>query len=99
MANDFNDVWNNRPASPTRNKPVEVSVVGRRCVYVNSYRIAGGKPYYSENLPSHELTTTLGEVLDAFKPTEIRAALAEKEAEQEYFRASHASKAAAEAAP
>src|ERR1041384_847960 len=54
------------PACPTAKKPIEVTVVGRRCVYVNNYRIAGGKPYFSENLPSHDLRTTLGEVLDAF---------------------------------
>lgn len=83
------------PPAPHRNKPIEVSVVGRRCVYVNDYRVAGGKPYYSENLPHHELKTTLGDVLDAFRPEDIRAALAEREEYVESLRAYHERKKAA----
>lgn len=93
-AEDFNEVWRKQPAAPARDRAIEVYVVGRRCVYVNDYRIAGSKPYFTENLPSHELKTTLGEVLDAFKPAEIRKALAEKKARQDYFAAYHARQAA-----
>jgi hypothetical protein len=91
---DWNAVWEGAPASPKRDTPVEVSVVGRRCVYVNNYRVAGGKPYLSENLPSHDLMTSLGEVLDAFAESDILAALAEKKARAEYFAAYHARKKA-----
>lgn len=82
------------PPAPHRNKLIEVSVVGRRCVYVNDYRVAGGKPYYSENLPHHELKTTLGDVLDAFRAEDIRAALAEREEYAESLRAYHERKKA-----
>jgi hypothetical protein len=88
-AEDFNAVWDARPPAPVSDTPVEVCVVGRRCVYVNNYRIAGGKPYVSENLPSHSLNTTLGEVLDAFTPAQIRKALAEKAARRKYFAEYH----------
>lgn len=92
---DFNEVWDNRPPSPVRDKEVEVDVVARRCVYVNCHRIAGGKPYVSENLPSHTLKTKLGNVLDAFNEETILAALAEARATKEYFAAYHAAKAEA----
>ena len=94
-AEDFNVVWDNQPAAPVRDKPIEVHVVSRRCVYVNCRRIAGGKPYVSENLPSHTLKTTLGECLDAFSDADILAALAEKKARKEYFAEYHARKKAA----
>lgn len=89
----------NAPPAPHRNKPIEVSVVGRRCVYVNNYRVAGGKPYYSENLPHHELKTTLGDVLDAFHAEDIRAALTEREEYAESLRAYHERKKAATLTP
>ena len=92
---DFNDVYNARPAKPTADKPVEVCVVGRRCVYINNFRVAGGKPYVSENLPSHTLTATLGDVLKAFTEKEIRAAIREEKAERDYFAAYHAARAKA----
>lgn len=82
------------PACPTAKKPIEVTVVGRRCVYVNHYRIAGGKPYFSENLPSHDLNTTLGEVLAAFSDNDIRKALREKKAKVKYYADFHAARAA-----
>ena len=90
----FNAVWRDQPPAPVRDTPVEISVVGRRCVYVNNYRVAGGKPYVSENLPHHELKTTLGEVLDAFTDEQVHAALREKKARKDYFAAYHARQAA-----
>jgi hypothetical protein len=90
---DFNTVYDNRPAQPVRDTPIDVDVVARRCVYVNQYRIAGAKPYVSENLPSHTLKTTLGAVLDAFTDREIRDALREAKASRDYFAAYHAAKA------
>lgn len=74
------------PKTPTADKLVDVDVVARRCVYVNDFRIAGGKPYYSEKLPSHTLKTTLGDVLKAFTNEEIRKALDEQEARAKYLR-------------
>ena len=68
------------PKTPVSDTPVEVYVVAKRCVYVNDYRIAGSKPYYSENLPSHTLMTKLGDVLAAFTDQQIKDALAEKAA-------------------
>lgn len=92
---EFNTIYDARPAKPTANKPVEIDVVARRCVYINNYRVAGGKPYVSENLPSHTLKTTLGDVLQAFSDSEIRAALREQRAEREYFAGYHEAKRAA----
>jgi len=96
-AEDFNAVWKARPASPVGDQPITVSVVGQRCVYVNDFRIAGGKPYLSEGLPSHQLKTTLADVLNAFPDADILAALEEKRAHKEYFAAFHARKAALKA--
>jgi hypothetical protein len=93
----FNDVWDSRPPTPTRDKQIEITVVGKRCIYVNDYRVAGGKPYLSENLPTHDLSTTLGEILDAFPDATIQAALREKLARQEYIAAYHSARAAASA--
>lgn len=90
----FSAVWDARPPAPVGDKPIVVTVVGRRCVYVHNHRIAGGKPYVSENLPSHDLKTTLGDVLDAFSEDEILAALTEKRARKDYFAAYHAAKKA-----
>ena len=52
---------------------VELTVVGRRCVYLNDHRIAGGKPYVSENLPQHSFNVKVGEILNALP--ELAAAL------------------------
>lgn len=87
---DPNLLFASKPACPVAETPVEVSVVGKRCVYVNDYRIAGSKPYVSENLPSHDFKTTLRKVLDAFTRDQIRAALKEVEVERDYFKAYHA---------
>lgn len=86
---DVNVLHANAPARPIGDKPVEVCVVGRRCVYVNNFRIAGGKPYVSENLPQHILKTSLREVLSAFSASEVRAALREEQNYREYFAAYH----------
>ena len=83
------EVLDAAPATPTADKPISVHVVARRCVYVNDYRIAGGKPYVSENLPTNTLKTTLGDVLRAFSSADIRKALVEQEAKAKYFRDAH----------
>jgi hypothetical protein len=90
FSEDFNEVMANKPPSPTADRTVEVSAVGKRCVYLNNYRIAGSKPYVSENLPWHDHNTTLGEVLDAFSEEDIRKALDEKAEQRAYIQRYHA---------
>lgn len=92
---DFNDVWKARPASPVGDKVIDVQVVGARCVYINDFRVAGGKPYVSEGLSSHNLKTTLSSVLGAFSEADILAALEEKRVTAAYFAAYHERKRAA----
>jgi hypothetical protein len=87
---DVNVLFRSQPPAPVGEKAVEVCVVGKRCVYVNNYRVAGGKPYVSENLPSHTLTTSLKELLNAFPEKDVRAALRERRARRDYFAAYHA---------
>jgi hypothetical protein len=89
---DFNEVYDNQPACPTRDRQIEVCVVGRRCVYVNNFRVAGSKPYVSEGLSSHTLKAKLGDVLDAFDEREIRAALREAKERRAYFAAYYEAK-------
>lgn len=90
---DFNAFWAARPKCPVGDKPVEVSVVARRCVYINDYRVAGSKPYVSEGLPHHTLETTLATLLNAFPEADILAALEERRISKEYIAAYHARKA------
>jgi hypothetical protein len=73
----FEDVWNSRSLDAL-NKPAEVLVMGKRCVYIDSHRVAGGKPYVSEKLPYHTFKTTLGEVLEAFTDEDIMQALVDR---------------------
>jgi hypothetical protein len=49
----------------TVNSEIELSVVGKRCVYLNNLRVAGNKPYISENLPTHHFTIRVQDILDA----------------------------------
>ena len=46
-------------------KKIEICVVGRRCIYINDYRVAGGKPWVSENLPQWSFHVDPKEILDA----------------------------------
>ena len=55
--------------------PIEITVVGKRCVYINDYRVAGGKPWVSENLPQHSFNVTLKDILDALPRKTVRAIL------------------------
>jgi hypothetical protein len=92
---DFNEVYDARPKAMAE-KPIEVSVVGKRCVYVNDYRICGSKPYVSENLPWHDFTTSMGDVLSAFREEDVLAYFAERKACNEYLAAWRAARDAAE---
>lgn len=92
FSDDFNEVYNARP-NAILSQPVEVCVVGKRCVYLNDYRIAGGKPYVSEGLPEFTLTATLSDIVSAFGHDKLLAAVAESKAQRDYFAAYHAWKA------
>lgn len=87
---DVNLLFRNKPASPVADTSIEVSVVGRRCVYLNDYRIAGSKPYYSENIPSYNLTANVRDVITALGKEKILAAMTEMDAERAYYTAYHA---------
>lgn len=92
---DFSAYYNARPTEPSLEKVIAVQVVGRRCVYVNDYRVAGGKPYYSENLPNQRFNTTVRQALDAFTDSDLKAALRERKARKNYFAVWHAALAKA----
>lgn len=87
---DVNLLFKCKPDSPSADTPLEVSVVGRRCVYLNNYRIAGSKPYYSENIPSYNLTANVRDVITALGKEKILAAMTEMDAERAYYAAYHA---------
>ena len=50
-------------------RKIEITVVGSRCVYVNDTRVAGNKPYVSENLPQWSFTVDEDEILRALGRT------------------------------
>lgn len=50
-------------------RKIEITVVGSRCVYVNDHRVAGKKPYVSENLPQWSFTVDEDEILRALGRT------------------------------
>jgi hypothetical protein len=79
--------WAARPTEIALDAETAVQVVGTRCVYVNDYRVAGGKPYYSEGLPNQRFKTTIRDVLDAFPDRILEAALREREAQREHTKA------------
>lgn len=79
--------WAARPTEPLLERETAVQVVGERCVYVNDYRVAGGKPYYSENLPNQRFKTAVRNVLDAFPDEILEAALRERNARRKHNEA------------
>lgn len=90
-SNDVNEVAKNAPPKPVSSRAITVDVVcqgsgnGFRCVYVNNFRIVGGKPWVAENLPTSGKKTTIGDVLSAFSQEDIAAYLAEQEATTAYY--------------
>lgn len=58
-------------------KTLTVTVVGRRCVYINDYRVAGSKPYVSENLPSWSFEADINDLRYAIgrRPSSANKAL------------------------
>jgi hypothetical protein len=94
---DWNEVSAQKP-NEVLGVLVEVQVVAKRCVYLNHYRIAGAKPYFTEHLPSHTLKCTLRDIIDAFPEDQLLAAITERREQREYFDAYRAARAATEAA-
>lgn len=46
---------------------IEITVVAQRCVYIGNFRVAGGKPYVSENLPQWTFKAKRSDILEALK--------------------------------
>lgn len=86
LTEDYAAYWQNRPLERALDAKTAVQVVGKRCVYLNEYRIAGSKPYYSENLPNQRFETTVRDALAAFPDAVLRAALKERKESRAYFK-------------
>lgn len=67
-------------------REVELTVVGSRCVYLNDHRIAGSKPYVSENLPQHSFQVRVGEIINAIPALAPKPTLAATNAQQAALR-------------
>ncbi len=68
-------------------KPIEITVVGSRCVYINDYRVAGSKPYVSENLPHQTFRANLEDILDAFALDDLQRVVDERIARRDARKA------------
>lgn len=68
----------NKPTSEVMDKNITIDIVGNRCLYLNDYRIWGGKPYYSENLPTRSLELTMREAMEAFSIEEMQECIKER---------------------
>lgn len=95
MSDAFSKAYDKRPTDPLCEREIEIHVVGGRCIYVNDHRVAGGKPYVSENLPSKTMMTTVREVLEAFTEAEILAHLFERRERNAYCAGARAHRDAA----
>jgi hypothetical protein len=55
MPTETTDPWNAayklRPLNPNCDRKIEITIVGKRCIYINDYRVQGGKSYVSQSLP------------------------------------------------
>lgn len=85
MSGPWNAAYDKRPTDPLCEREIEIHVVGDRCIYVNDRRVAGSKPYVSENLPYKTKRTKVREVLDAFTEAEILAYLFERRERNAYY--------------
>lgn len=84
MIKAWQDTYNSRPFSDLCGRQITVDIVGTRCVYLNNHRIAGGKPYVSENIPSRSMNLTVREALAAFTEAELLAYLFERREQNAY---------------
>lgn len=78
MTNIFDKAYEKRPLQDLLSREIDISIVGKRCIYINDFRVQGGKPYVSENLESDTRKTTIRNVLDAFSIQELEAYIKEK---------------------
>ena len=83
--NGYEKAKKNEPTEELCSKPITVDIVGTRCVYLNDHRIAGGKPYVSENLPWRSMDLDVREALAAFSIKELEAYIKEKKARAKYW--------------
>lgn len=84
MADPWNTTYEQRPTSELCEREIEIHIVGTRCIYLNGRRIAGGKPYVSENLPSRTMKLKVRDALGAFSEAEILAYLNERRERNAY---------------
>lgn len=80
----WTQAYDARPTNPLCEREIEVRVVAQRCIYLNDRRVAGGKPFISENLSSFAKKTSVRQVLAAFSDDEIIAYLKEKTEREAY---------------
>ncbi len=80
------------PTNPKCDEHIEILCVGNRCVYINDYRSAGGKPYHSENIPERVFNTPLREILTAFTDEQLRAFIKERKQRKEWYKSLQESK-------
>ena len=97
MTDAFNIAYKKAPTEVACDREITVDVVGTRCIYLNNYRIVGGKPYVSENLPSRSMKLTVRDALNAFKEDELKAYLKEIAERRAYMAGLRAYRDAAEA--
>ena len=81
----FNAAFDRMPTDLLCEREVEISIVEDRCIYINDYRVQGGKPYFSENLPTKNKKAKLRSILEAFSDGEIEAYLREKQQRKAYM--------------
>ncbi len=84
MVDPFKAVYDQRPTNALCEREIELDIVGTRCVYLNQFRIAGGKPYASQNLPSRTMKLKVRDALEAFSEEEIIAYLHERRERNAY---------------
>ena len=77
--------FNHPPTSEVCSKRITVDIVGARCVYLNNFRIAGSKPYVSENLPERSLRLTIRDALAAFSDEEMESFIKERQDRKKYY--------------
>lgn len=84
MIKVWQKTYDARPADDLCARQITVDVVGTRCVYLNNHRIAGGKPYVSENISSRSMSLTVRDALNAFSEAELLAYLFERREQNAY---------------
>lgn len=80
----WDEAYKSRPLSEVCSREITIDIVGCRCIYINDFRVWGGKPYVSENLPTTTKKSTVRAILEAFSTEELQAYLEEKVAVNAY---------------